>query len=1551
MGAEAAAIGTTILLRESAPAIDLVRHEVVHALQSSGFALQASNPQLLDERAAAEQEAAALPQVPQHRLTPGTVALRRTQPGVSSTEKQQQQEDFQEANRRATQAKEAEQEAERQKAKAGETETEPKEEPGLELNDPGKALEEKPSPTFTPPEMPDTSLSPEQQAERQAAMDKAQAQMDAATSAEGVIGAYAGAPPSLMASAQSTLGKRVKDVVQQDSEKFAADLPDMHAQMGGSPQTDTAPAAVTAPSMDQVLAPAEDLQPATIPDIPKLPSPGPYEKNNEVVQQLFKSLGFGKSEKALGESLADVATTDPDIQTSPGDVPPFPMDGENDPKQLDDQSAEAMKASLAKQKEAAQAVIDGRGPEAVQPREMNEVHQVPDPESVTVPGIAASPEAEKFAARGLPEEVLFQFDKDAGPEMQEHLAKAHKTAADAERKRDEDRSNAVQTAKTQEDGLTRKAAEQQGTAVNQSRQEIQNERQQALDDQSAALKDLDSQTKTARNDQKKEIDDRVSEDRRQIETKYEEGEKAAQAEVEKGEKKAEEEKIKAEREAADKRWWEQAWDFVKSAFNALVDAIKWVFNKVRDAVKFVLDKVRDFAKGLIDLFAGFLKKLIGAFGALLKGLIDNTIGLVFPEVAQKLNDKIDSAVETAQKGIDAAADALKAGIDAVIDVLNKAINIALDVFEAALIIGVSLVEGVVTGDWSAAGKRILESVLKVLGIEPADFYAFVGRAMEVIGKIVDDPGAFLSNLVDAIRQGFNLFGENFLTHLKRGVIAWLTGALGDITMPSEFSLIGVLDIARQVMGLTWDWVKKKAGQLIGEKNVERLEFVYGYVDTLVNEGFTGLFERISGELEGLVDSVLSSIKEYLVTSIITAGIKWIISLFNPVGALIKLVMTIWNLITFVREQLDRIKAIAVAIVDSIVSISEGVVGPAAAKIEEVLGNMVPVAIDLVAKLLGLNGVGDKVREVIGGIRKRVELAIDKLLRKFADTFSGKKKGKEAKKEGDAKDTGPGVPDDHVGDVLPVTLGGAHSLSIDVVGQSEVPTIHSNGRAVSAWLSDIETKFKQNPGMFSHPNTQTAVKSALKTAKRLDKRTADLADEVRHAAEGSTERTKAEKKLSAAELELKDAIVHLFSFFADILQAPDASESTPATGEKAAISSLFAQQLEHCDPAAIGTVKTALAAGFPKYQTMQWDQVRAHLVKNRDELKKPMLKGWQFGEIAQEKAKDHIPSDVTALVKDEPEEEQRVLSSWIVRLINDGHTDKAAAARSELRKVAFGEIPGGIKSAPIKSLKDAVHESARAFQEQGAGADPELKAKVAEKKGVIPFLKYVATENDPQIDKKWREVWWKDGSANQKWIAERFRGSGGKHEWIPTNYIGEVMNYARAQQNNPNAPINAASWIDFQDTLRTDTKNIMFSRAYWLKAPVSPASEEATQLLIQGHAGALYAPIHEGKWRADNEIVQQTHGQKEWHDKLRAIFKNAAKGTSKAGRDQIVENLATFADSDLWHGQTHSPAFDKYYDSGKAPLSMKEIQSRASKAQSELETAIDKAKEVTKDFVA
>ncbi len=342
---------------------------------------------------------------------------------------------------------------------------------------------------------------------------------------------------------------------------------------------------------------------------------------------------------------------------------------------------------------------------------------------------------------------------------------------------------------------------------------------------------------------------------------------------------------------------------------------------------------------------------------------------------------------------------------------------------------------------------------------------------------MNDPLGFLGNLVSAVVGGVQRFADNIVAHLQVGVIGWLTGALGSagIVLPPAFDLLGVLDLARQILGLTWDHLRKKAVTLIGEQNVERLEVVYEFIETLVTEGWGGLWAKIMDSVATVRDLVFEGIKSFLLEKIIIAAVTKIASLFSPVGAIVQLVITAWNLFTFLRDQLARIVQVVQSVIDAIGDIARGVLEGAIAKVESVLGSLLPIAIDLLARLLGLGNVGARVKEIVEQIRAMVDKAVDALIQRTVALFKGGGKGVAAPGTDAGTDTtmvaDAGVPSAEEADSDTVTEtfrvpGEEHILRAVVAGDEAVPEMasgefHGLVKRVTQLTDALDAKYR-NP---------------------------------------------------------------------------------------------------------------------------------------------------------------------------------------------------------------------------------------------------------------------------------------------------------------------------------------------------------------------------------------------------------------------------------------------------------------------------------------------------------
>lgn len=262
-------------------------------------------------------------------------------------------------------------------------------------------------------------------------------------------------------------------------------------------------------------------------------------------------------------------------------------------------------------------------------------------------------------------------------------------------------------------------------------------------------------------------------------------------------------------------------------------------------------------------------------------------------------------------------------------------------------------------------------------------------AISVIKTIISDPIGFLGNLISGISQGFKNFGSNILKHLTSGLVGWLTGSLGSmgITIPEDlFSLKGIFSLVMQVLGLTWDYMRKKAVKLLGEPVVAALETGFEIFQIIRKEGIAGLWNFIKEQFNDLKETVIGAIKEMVITKVIEAGIKWVLGLMNPVGAFIKAAMMIIDIVKFFIERGRQILALVEAFIDGVKAVASGSVAKVAEAIENALARAIPVIIGFLASLLGISGLAGKVQALIQRIRKRIDKAIDSVILKAQKWF-------------------------------------------------------------------------------------------------------------------------------------------------------------------------------------------------------------------------------------------------------------------------------------------------------------------------------------------------------------------------------------------------------------------------------------------------------------------------------------------------------------------------------------------------------------------------------------
>ncbi len=309
----------------------------------------------------------------------------------------------------------------------------------------------------------------------------------------------------------------------------------------------------------------------------------------------------------------------------------------------------------------------------------------------------------------------------------------------------------------------------------------------------------------------------------------------------------------------------------------------------------------------------------------------------------------------------------------------------------------------------SAGTKVMEfafeGFLNMAGGAGAKVMGILRKAGGVFTSILKDPVGFCGNLVGAVRGGFQKFSGNVATHLKNGLTGWLFGALAGagLTLPAQFDLKGIVSIVLQVLGATYERLRGKLANKIGEQKVSRLEKAFDFLRTIVTGGLAAAWQKISEFAGNLQEMVIGGIKEWVMNSVITAAISKLISMFNPAGAIIQAVMAIYNTVMFFIERGSQIAALAEAVFNSIGNIASGNVAGAANYVEQTMGRSLPVMISFLARLIGLGGVSEHIKNVIKKIQAPIENALNKLANFIVE--KGKSllgKGKENKDNKDGK---------------------------------------------------------------------------------------------------------------------------------------------------------------------------------------------------------------------------------------------------------------------------------------------------------------------------------------------------------------------------------------------------------------------------------------------------------------------------------------------------------------------------------------------------------------------
>jgi hypothetical protein len=295
--------------------------------------------------------------------------------------------------------------------------------------------------------------------------------------------------------------------------------------------------------------------------------------------------------------------------------------------------------------------------------------------------------------------------------------------------------------------------------------------------------------------------------------------------------------------------------------------------------------------------------------------------------------------------------------------------------------------------------EIFKLVLEIMNF-PSDLLgSIISNAMAAFESIRSNPVGFLLNMLAAVKLGFSNFFDNILQHLIGGLVDWLFRGLrqAGIQPPTDLSLASILDLVLQILGLTMDRIWQKVAERIGQENVDRIRGamdrlvgIWTFIRDVQERGVAAIWEYIESQISGLWDMVLEQARNWIMERIVNRAIQWLLSLLDPTGIMpvINSFIAFFNAVQSAIEYMRDILAIINDYVSTLAAVARGALEAGAQKLQQGLANAIPIAIGFLANQFGLGNIGEKMSEIVGGIRSLIDRALDWLMDQAERAWQG-----------------------------------------------------------------------------------------------------------------------------------------------------------------------------------------------------------------------------------------------------------------------------------------------------------------------------------------------------------------------------------------------------------------------------------------------------------------------------------------------------------------------------------------------------------------------------------
>ncbi len=513
-------------------------------------------------------------------------------------------------------------------------------------------------------------------------------------------------------------------------------------------------------------------------------------------------------------SIARLPVFDSASRLTEEKVPQLNLEGNSDPKRIQEQSGKFTEGVSAARSEGRRDVAAPMGEDNIFPDVPKETlrAQLPKgggkteaggkPEGSASPAATAAPSAGDEGA--APEQALSIIAQEKkGSEIQAAVAGAKEAMAAQRQQQIDSFEKEKQRSREEIDGLISQSSAEQTAVRGKAQEESRQLRGQWSQGQQSLVADANSKAGQAIEHAGGEINRERSQAQRQAAQHIAKGnQEAAQARRDAEQKAA---KARQRGKEESKGVWGWLASKAKAFFDRIKSEIKAAFEFARRVVREAIEKAKRFAVDIIEKGRKAIVGIIRGVGNALIAIGDKVLA-GFPALRTRFRNAIKDKIDKAEAIVNKLADKLKEDVQKALDTLGAGLDKALGLMEKGMLAAVDVANTVVQGAIKVA-KAVADAI---------------GKFVALVADVAADPIGWLKNLGAAVVDGIR---NHLWSAFQRAVSEWFNQKLEQVLGlgAAIWNLLkqGGISIA-EVGRMAWEGLKAAIPRALVEILVEKL---------------------------------------------------------------------------------------------------------------------------------------------------------------------------------------------------------------------------------------------------------------------------------------------------------------------------------------------------------------------------------------------------------------------------------------------------------------------------------------------------------------------------------------------------------------------------------------------------------------------------------------------------------------------------------------------------------------------------------------------------------